>query len=85
MDKKKISEAQQKKEEEQEAQRKLDIEVLHQQDESKRRALGKAMLADAAANRPTFNKSALKLLNNFQSEHNNKSFLLFLVIKQFGQ
>lgn len=49
-----------------EAKRKLDTEVLHQTEESERRALGRAMLADASGNKSAFNKSCLNLLNNFQ-------------------
>ena len=83
MEKKTVSEARKKKEEEQEAQRKLDVEILHQQEESQRRALGRAMLSDAASNRPTFNKSTVKLLNNFQGNHIlNKNIYLHIELKK---
>lgn len=55
-----------KKDDEMEAQRQLEIELLHQREEAETRALGQAMLADAAANRPSFNQSSLNLLNNYQ-------------------
>lgn len=64
----KISKAMQDKEDEAEANKRMQTEVMHQTEEAERRALGRAMLADAASNRPSFNNSSLKLLNNFQSK-----------------
>lgn len=55
-----------KKQKQSEAQRRLDTEVKHQTEEAERSTLGKAMMSDAAANRPSFNNSCLMLLNNFQ-------------------
>ena len=55
-----------KKDEEKESQRRLDTEVLHQTEEAERRALGRAMMSDAANNKRSFNNSCLKLLNNYQ-------------------
>lgn len=60
------SEAKQKAEAEKEAKRQLDVEVMHQKEEAERRALGKGMIADAEANRPSFTRSALDLLVNYQ-------------------
>ena len=40
--------------------------MQHQQEEAETRALGRAMIADAAEKRPSFNNSCAKLLNNFQ-------------------
>lgn len=61
-----ISAAQEAREREKEAQRKLDTELLHQTEESTRRSLVKKMMSDAASNSPTLNQSCLKVLNNFQ-------------------
>lgn len=60
-----ISNAKQQQEQEQEAKRRLDTEVMHQTEEAETRALGRAMMADAAGKRPSFNTSCLNLLNNF--------------------
>lgn len=57
-----------KKEMEAEAQRRLNAEVAHQTEEAETRALGRAMMADANSNRPSFSNSSLKLLNNFQGD-----------------
>lgn len=64
----KVTKAATKKEQQQEAQRRLDAEIAHQQEEGETRALSKAMLADAAKNRPSFNTSCTKLLANFQGK-----------------
>ena len=63
---KKTSKAAQEKELQVEAKRRLDIEIQHQKEEAETRALGRAMLSDASKNKPSFNNSCLKLLNNFQ-------------------
>lgn len=55
-----------KQDEAKEAQRQLEIEFRHQKEESERRELGRAMLSDAANNRPNFNRSCLNLLNSYQ-------------------
>lgn len=55
-----------KKEEEAEAKRRMDIEIRHQTEEAETRALGRKMMFDATKNKPSFNASCCKLLNNFQ-------------------
>lgn len=65
---KKCSDSKARKEEEKEGQRKIDTEVRHLKEEAERRSLGRAMLSDAASNRPSFNTSCLNLLNNFQGK-----------------
>ena len=54
------------KEIELEAQKRLETEAMHEADEAESRALCQGMMADAKKNRPTFNSSCLKVLNNFQ-------------------
>lgn len=54
------------KEQEAEANRRLQTEMLHQTQEAKSRALGKTMMSDAVNNKPSLNISCLKVLNNFQ-------------------
>lgn len=51
---------------EREARIQLDTEILHQNEESQRRALSKVMLADASGNRPSFPQSCQNLLVNYQ-------------------
>ena len=65
-----LKEINERKEIEQEAQRKLDTEILHQREEAERRALGQAMMSDAAKNRPSLSNSCLNLLNNYQGNIN---------------
>ena len=62
----KISAAKLQQQQNAEAPRKIEREVLHQNEEAQTRALGRAMIADAEENRPSFNASCLKLLNHFQ-------------------
>lgn len=66
-----VSTASKKKEQEKEAQRRLDAEIAHQKEEAETRALGKAMMQDGAKNRPGFSNSCMKLLNNFQGINYN--------------
>ena len=61
-----ISESNKIKESKKEAKRQLEIEMRHQEEEAETRALGQAMVSDAAAGRTTFNQSSTNLLNNFQ-------------------
>lgn len=62
-----MSEAQERKEQEKEGQRKIDTEVMHLNEEAKRRSLGRKMLADdGAGKKQSLNTSCLNLLNNFQ-------------------
>ena len=58
--------AKETKEKEQEAQRRLDTEVLHQAEESERRALCQAMISEAEKNPSALNSACLNVLNNFQ-------------------
>ena len=71
---KRLTEAQNKKETEREAARQLEIKVRHQQEETERRSLARAMMADSESNRPTLNASCLKVLNNYQG---NQKYMLF--------
>lgn len=56
----------QEEEEEKEAKRRLDMEIMHQNEEAQRGALVKAMNSDADGNKPSFNRSCLNVLSNFQ-------------------
>ena len=67
----KNSKARGRKEQQHEAKRRLESEVLHLNQEAETEALGRAMMADAKANRPTFNNSCLKLPHNFQGKKLN--------------
>ena len=66
--KKRIAKVNERKEREIDAQRKLDTEVMHQTEESERRALGKAMMKQAGG-KNSFNRPCLDLLNNFQGKN----------------
>lgn len=53
-------------EQEAEAKKRLETEVMHQTEEAETRALGNKMMSDAASKKPSFNTSCANLLNNFQ-------------------
>ena len=56
------------KEQEAEAQRRMDVEVRHQKEEAETGALARKMMSDANKNRSTLNSSCCKLLNNYQGK-----------------
>lgn len=62
----KKKESRSKDEEKKEARRQLECEMRHQSEEAETRALGRAMIADAQNNRPSFNRSCQNLLLNYQ-------------------
>lgn len=72
------------KEHEDEAKRRLDTEVRHQRDEAKTKALANAMLRDASSNKPAFNNSCVKLLNNFQGLKKYKLISRLAFLKHFN-
>lgn len=66
MNRKKNDQDQQRKEQEDEAKRRLDTVVRHQKEEGRTKSLATAMLNAASSNKSSLNSSCLKLLNNFQ-------------------
>lgn len=52
-----------------EAERRIAVEMKHQMEESETRALIKAMMKEGKSDQSPFNSSCLKLLNNFQGEN----------------
>lgn len=50
------------------AQKKLETEVKHQEEEAERSALTKQMLSDYDAKSPNLNRSCFNVLNNFQGK-----------------
>ena len=55
-------------EQEDDAERRLAIELKHQMEEAETRALGKAMMNDVENNNASMDNSSWKLLNNFQGK-----------------
>ena len=55
-------------ENEKEAKRRLDTEVMHQTEEAKMSVLAKKMMSDAKSNKPSTFTSCANLLNNFQGK-----------------
>lgn len=72
----KLTLAMQRREQEAESQKRLQVEVMHQTEEAKRRALAKAVMTEAASGNGSLNESCFNLLTNFQGKRKTRSNLI---------